>query len=135
MFLCIFFVQFVPQYFLILYSAVLILGHSATLELSFLLNDPHRLILPRQLQCRREMSDRPRLANQHAQMRHITLSIAISFRQFRIMSDLSVGESSPGLADRTRLRERQKKTTTTTKNVPANTCTWEPPYFCRIFRQ
>ena len=44
-------------------------------------------VLPlRQLMCRRYLSDRPRLVNQHAQTRHTTLSNIRFIRKFRIIS-------------------------------------------------
>ena len=71
----------------------------------------------RELTRRRNLSDRLRLANEHAQTRHITLSVAVSIRQFRIISFRWTVTHWMGKFDRTRVRE---------KNVPN---TWASPHF------
>ena len=68
-----------------------------------------------ELICRRDLDDKLRLANQHAQTKHTTLSIAMSTRQIRISSFWRTLAHRVGQVDRARLVGE--------KNVPN---TWSP---------
>ena len=71
--------------------------------------------------CRRNLSDRPQLANQHTQTTHITLSASYT-RQFRLI--LFRWTHRKCQVDCTWLRE--------SKNVPLTLWnTWVPPHFFR----
>ena len=68
--------------------------------------------------CYPDLNDKPPLANQQAQTKHVALSTAFSNRQLRVISFRNTLADRRGQVDSTRLRDT---------NVPY---TWAPPDFC-----
>ena len=90
---------------------------------------PHDTMLTMQLTWHRDLSDRPRLANQREQTRHSTLSPTASFsRQFRSFSFKEVPLAKGASLYHTRVREKDV-------NVSLSlSITWAPPHVCRTLQ-
>ena len=63
---------------------------------------------PSVLTCRRILTNRSQVANQHTQTRQATLSISVSIRQFRIISFWQSLANQRGQFDSTRVKKRKK---------------------------